>query len=79
MTDIVKKDNPAILKPVTEKFRSIRFEYDQKVCPDIFDFVLTFGIELKQEKKLSGGAESVISTMKEATTKMVFRSYRVPA
>lgn len=36
MTDIVKKENPSITKPVTEKFRSIQFQYKDKIFSDIF-------------------------------------------
>lgn len=80
MTDIAKKENPNITKPVTEKFRSIQFEHESFICNDIFSLLLRFQIEFKSLKvsKMVGGAESVISTIRDNPNKVILKSYRIP-
>ena len=81
MTDIAKRENPDITKPITEKFRSIQFEHEGQICGDIFSLLLMFQIEFKGSKvsKMVGGAESVISTIRDNPNKVVLKSYRIPA
>lgn len=82
MTDLVKKEDPSVTKPVTEKFRSIHFEYRHEVCPDIFDIILVFRVEFKQElaMKMKSGGESVISTIKDCNSgRIVLKTYNIPA
>jgi hypothetical protein len=80
MTDIAKRENPNLTKPITEKFRSIQFEYNDTICPDIFDLILVFRVEFRQEltKKIKSGGESVISGLKEGN-RIVMKTYNIPA
>lgn len=81
ITELSQQQNPALSKPVTEKFRSVLFEYDGERYADPFDLLLVFKIVVQNamKSKSLGGNESVISTIKETPMRVVHRSYPLPA